>query len=321
MARAVLVVSREAAGGRLDRFVAQALGVSRAELQRWIGEGRVLVEGVAREASARLRAGDRILVDPPAPPSTQARPDGQVRFRVVHVDDDLIVVDKPPGLVVHPARGHEEGTLVNGLLALGLFARDLLGREHAEPSAGEEGGHFRPGIVHRLDRGTSGVMVVARSAAVREALSTQFRAHSIDRVYEAIVVGRAATRTFDTLHGRHPRDRKRFTSRTRLGKRAVTHVRALEALYGATRVECTLETGRTHQIRVHLAESGNPVLGDPLYGRPPRDDRVRAVAEGLGHQALHARVLGFVHPRSGARMRFEVAPPADFDEALKRLQR
>jgi 23S rRNA pseudouridine1911/1915/1917 synthase len=301
------VVAREAAGGRLDRFVAGVMGVSRAEAQRWIEAGSVLVEGAGAEASTKLREGQRIEVRPMAAPATAAKPESDVRFDVLYADDDVVVVNKPPGLVVHPARGHEGGTLVNGLLARGYFRREELGDDE------------RPGIVHRLDKGTSGVLVVARTADAREKLKAQFQAHSIERAYEAIVVGEARGGTHATLHGRHPRDRMRFTSRVKSGKRAVTHVRVLARLAGATHVECTLETGRTHQIRVHLAESGTPVLADPLYGRPARDPRVREVAEALGHQALHARVLGFVHPRTGEPMRFEAPPPPDFAEALASL--
>jgi 23S rRNA pseudouridine1911/1915/1917 synthase len=226
----------------------------------------------------------------------------------MHVDDAIVVVDKPAGLVVHPAKGHEGGTLVNGLLALGLFP------------LGDADGSARPGIVHRLDKGTTGVMVVARHAAAREALKAQFQAHSIDRAYVALVAGEARETTHATLHGRHPRDRMRFTSRVRLGKRAVTHVRVVERLKGATLVECTLETGRTHQIRMHLSEDGTPVLGDPLYGRPARDPFVRTVADRLGHQALHATLLGFVHPGTGERVRFTAPAPPDFQEALRALR-
>jgi 23S rRNA pseudouridine1911/1915/1917 synthase len=315
------IVHRDEAGARVDRFLAASLETSRSEVQRWIAQGRVTVDGAAREASARLRAGERVLVVPAPREATIAVPDETIEFEVLYVDDEIVVVNKPPGLVVHPARGHERGTLVNGLLGRGLFLRSALeGIEASETGEIADADHVRPGIVHRLDKGTSGVMVVARTARAREALKAQFQAHSIDRAYEAIVVGQAEPRTWSTMHGRHPRDRLRFTTRVVRGKRAVTHVRVLAALRGATHVECTLETGRTHQIRVHLSESGTPVLGDPLYGKAPRDLEVRAVAERLGHQALHARLLGFVHPATGQRVRFEAAPPADFGEALRALR-
>ena len=244
--------------------------------------------------------------------------------------------------MVHPARGHEQGTLVNGLLARGLFRRDAFELPAADVPLARDGGgdageagdregasregasddaaHVRPGIVHRLDKGTSGVMVVARTVRAREDLKAQFQAHTIERAYEAIVVGQAASRTFSTLHGRHPVDRLRFTTRVARGKRAVTHVRVLAPLRGATHVECTLETGRTHQIRVHLSESGTPVLGDPLYGKPARDPELRAIADRLGHQALHARLLGLVHPATREPIRFEAPPPPDFAEALAALR-
>ena len=309
-----LVVPPESSGARLDRFVAGATGVSRSELQRWIEGGRVTVEGAARSASTRLQRGARIVVRPDAPAASDAKPEAGVAFEVLHVDEDLVVVDKPAGLVVHPAAGHPTGTLVNGLLALGLFrVEDLV-------DAADQASHFRPGIVHRLDKGTSGVMVVARTAAAREALKAQFHAHSIDRAYEAIVVGQARSGTIATLHARSPRDRLRFTGRVTHGRPAVTHVGQLAPLRGATHVVCTLETGRTHQIRMHLSESGTPILGDPLYGEPARAPELRVVGERLGHQALHARLLGFVHPRTGANVRFESRLPDDFLAALEALR-
>jgi 23S rRNA pseudouridine1911/1915/1917 synthase len=310
-----LVVPPGSSGARLDRFVAGATGVSRSELQRWIENGRVTVEGFPRGAGTRLHDGQRVVVRPAPAARTEAKPDPEVGFDVFHVDDDVVVVGKPAGLVVHPSLGHATGTLVNGLLALGLFrSEDLL-----DPTDTQS--HSRPGIVHRLDKGTSGLMVVARTPEAREALKAQFQAHSIDRAYEAIVVGEASERTLATLHARHPKYRLRFTGRTSRGKPAVTHVRLLAPLRGATHVACTLETGRTHQIRMHLSESGTPVLGDPLYGGSVSDADVRAIGERLGHQALHARLLGFTHPRTGARLRFESALPGDFLAALDALGR
>jgi 23S rRNA pseudouridine1911/1915/1917 synthase len=203
---------------------------------------------------------------------------------------------------------------VNGLLARGGFER--AGADPRDPE-----GHLRPGIVHRLDKGTSGLLVVAKDAPTREALKALFAAHDIEREYVAVVVGIAKSATYDTLHGRHPTDRLRFTSRAPGGRRAVTHVRVLERLGAATLVACRLDTGRTHQIRVHLAEQGGtPILGDPLYGRTPRDAALRALAEVLGRQALHARVLGFVHPATGVAMRWESALPEDIERVLRVLR-
>lgn len=319
----VLVVPREAAGARLDRFLASTLsamedGPSRSELQRWIEHDRVKVDGVVKKASDKLREGARVAVDPEPPPKADAIAEDGIEFEVVHMDDDLLVIDKPPGLVVHPAKGHRSGTLVNGLLARGVF--DATSEDAGED--GEEGAKDRPGIVHRLDKGTSGLMVVARTPRAREHLKTQFAAHAIEREYVAICVGDVGARTFDTLHGRHPTDRMKFSSKVKTGKRAVTHVRPLESFARklATLVSCRLETGRTHQIRVHLADGGTPILGDALYGKPPKHPVLREQAEVLGRPALHARVLGFVHPTTKKTIRFEAEPPADFQVALEALR-
>jgi 23S rRNA pseudouridine1911/1915/1917 synthase len=163
-------------------------------------------------------------------------------------------------------------------------------------------------------------MVVARTVPARQGLVERFAAHDIDRAYLAIARGRVASRSYETLHGRHPGDRKKFSSKVKRGRRAVTHVTAVEALHGATLIRCRLETGRTHQIRVHLADDGHPLLGDPLYGRAPRDPRLREAARKLGRQALHAARLGFVHPVTGEALTFEVEPPEDFHEALEALR-
>jgi 23S rRNA pseudouridine1911/1915/1917 synthase len=232
----------------------------------------------------------------------------------VFEDEALLVVNKPAGLVVHPARGHRRGTLVNGLLARPGFEL---------PGAGNETEKERPGIVHRIDKDTSGLLVVAKSEQSRESLKAQLGAHSAERVYLALTVGVPSPGTIRTTYGRDPRSRLRFTSRRREGKSAITHVRVREKLAGgrAALVECRLETGRTHQIRVHLSEQAKtPLLADALYGRRPTDPELALVATELGRQALHAAVLGFTHPTTGEKLRFEVPPPADFQAALLRLR-
>lgn len=319
----LLLVPREAVGIRLDRFLVVALSTleeapSRAELQRWIEGGRVTVDGTIRKAADKLREGAQVVVEPDVAALTTAKPEAGIEFDVLYKDKSLIVVNKPAGLVVHPARGHEGGTLVNGLLALGAF--DVVGKAEDLSDARDAQGYLRPGIVHRLDKGTSGVMVVARTANAREKLKAQFQDHTIDREYVAICAGAVKPQTFDTLHGRHPTERLRFTSKVKTGKRAITKVTVIESFAGrATYVACRLETGRTHQIRVHLAESGHAIIGDPVYGKPPKDPFLRRVAGELGHQALHARVLGFVHPTTRERLLFEAPPPADFLSALAAL--
>ncbi len=225
---------------------------------------------------------------------------------VLYEDEHLIVIDKAAGMVVHPAPGHDSGTLVHA----------LLGKLQAADETDE-----RPGIVHRLDKDTSGVMVVARTPEAHETLVRMFQAHDLERRYLAIARGHTPDAfTYDTFHARHPTDRKRFTSKTDRGKRAVTHLRTLERLHGASFVECRLMTGRTHQIRVHLADAGHPLLGDPVYGRSASDPRVRAVEKALGRQALHAAHLEFAHPITGERLSFTTAPPRDFEEALAALR-
>jgi 23S rRNA pseudouridine1911/1915/1917 synthase len=232
-----------------------------------------------------------------------------IPLRVVFEDEHLLVLDKPPGLVVHPAAGHEDGTLVNALLA---HCHDLRGI----------GGELRPGIVHRIDKDTSGLLVVAKDDVTMNALGADFKIHRIKRVYEALAVGRPARAEgkIDTLIGRDPHDRKKFSIKVRTGKRAVTNWRLVEDLGLASRFEAELETGRTHQVRVHFAAMGCPLLGDATYGRSPRDEDLRAIAKRLGRQALHARTLGFHHPKNGEWMEFESAPPEDFMAALAALR-
>jgi len=303
---------------RLDKFVVERMsrsGVasSRATVQRWIHAERVTLDGRNAASSEKVRLGAIVEVRPLAPPTTDLEPDQSVAFEILFEDAHLVVLDKPGGLVVHPARGHETGTLVHGLLARTSFGRVTLADGDAS---------LRPGIVHRLDKGTSGVMVVAKDEPTREGLKSLFSRHDIERAYLAIVVGAATDQTFETLHGRHRKDRLKFTTRVTTGKRAVTSVRVVERLGAlATLVECRLETGRTHQIRVHLSEcSKTPILGDPVYGQVPRDPRLRKLAERLGRQALHAVVLGFVHPATGQKLFFRREPPADFMSALRELR-
>ncbi|HEY6877985.1 MAG TPA: RluA family pseudouridine synthase [Polyangiales bacterium] len=301
-----LIIDPAEAGERIDRVLAaRALGHSRAVLQRWMEEGRITIEGRPVSAKDKARAGASVRIEPGPPPVSDALPEA-IPLEVLFEDDALIVLHKPAGLVVHPAAGHASGTLVNALL------------HHTEVERGDD--PRRPGVVHRLDKDTSGVMVIARTDAAREGLTKQFAAHDIEREYEALCLGVPPQAiTYETLIGRHPTDRKRFSTKVRVGKRAVTHVRLMEAFAGGARVRCTLETGRTHQIRVHMAEHGHPLLGDPVYGRTPKEARLKRIHEQLGRQALHARVLGFVHPVTGERMRFEHEPPEDFREALRLL--
>jgi 23S rRNA pseudouridine1911/1915/1917 synthase len=301
-----LTISAEEAGERVDRVLsARPLGHSRSTLQSWIADGRVLADGRPVRASARLNEGAHVVVRPAPPPPSSALPE-DLPLDLLFKDEHVAVLHKPAGLVVHPAPGHWTGTLANAL------------RFHLEVKAGDP---ERPGIVHRLDRDTSGVMVVARTERAREGLIAQWKSHSIEREYVAIALGMPQEQLrIETLHGRHPRDRKRFTSRVASGKQAITVMRVLERLHGASLVSCRLETGRTHQIRVHLSEQGYPLLADALYGHASTDPRLAEAERAIGRQALHARLLGFEHPASGERMRFSVEPPEDFQRALSLLR-
>jgi 23S rRNA pseudouridine1911/1915/1917 synthase len=311
-----IVVDAAQAGGRLDAVIAAAgAGLSRAQVQKLIEDGCVTVGGiVAAKAGARLRAGDAIEVRIPAPEPLEVEPE-DLPLAILYEDADLIVIDKPAGLVVHPAPGHTRGTLVNALL---FHCRDLAGI----------GGVLRPGIVHRLDKDTTGVMVATKSDRAHAALTAAFAAKSrgepgsLARTYLAIAAPPPPTArgTLRTLHGRHPVDRKRFSSKVTSGKAAVTHYEIVEPLHAAALVRFRLETGRTHQIRVHAADHGWPLLADPVYGRRARDPRVAAAARALGRQALHAATLAFDHPVTGAPLSFEAPLPADFQRALDALR-
>jgi 23S rRNA pseudouridine1911/1915/1917 synthase len=304
-----VIVPTAGAGQRLDAFLASTIAdVSRSQLARHVAEGAVTVNGATSAPSRKVRAGDVVVWTPPPAAPTEIVAEA-IPLAIVHEDRWLVVVDKPAGLVVHPAAGHEAGTLVNALLA---HCRDLRGI----------GGELRPGIVHRIDKDTSGLLVVAKDDATMNALGAAFKAHDVERVYEAFVVGRPpdAAGRIDTTYGRDPKDRKKFSSRVRAGKRAVTNWKVVERFAGAARVEARLETGRTHQVRVHLAALGCPLLGDKTYGRTPRELALRPIAEALGRQALHARTLGFVHPGTGKPVSFSSALPADMARALAELR-
>lgn len=322
--RLVLEVPAEQAGARADKGIVEMLAQAgeprpRAEVQRWLADGAVLVDGQKVAKKTALAVGQKVEVTLAPPPLSEALPDPSVVVKVIAEDEHLLVVDKQAGLVVHPSRGHESGTLVNGLLARGGFEAD-----NADPR--DETGHLRPGIVHRLDKDTSGLLVVAKTPRCREGLKLLFQSHDIERSYLAIAVGVIEARArFDTTHGRHPTQRLKFTSRLPDDRpnvrRAITEIEPIERFDGATLVRCTLQTGRTHQIRVHLAEqAAAPILADGLYGRPPGDPTLRAIAEGLGRQALHANLLGFVHPITGARCRWESPLPKDMAAAVAALR-
>jgi len=312
------VLGAEQRRERVDKVLARLLPeVSRATVQRWIEEGRVQVDGKPCRAKDSVTAGSQIELEAGPPPLSEADPDPSVVLDVCYEDPHLLVVNKPAGLVVHPARGHRSGTLVNGLLARPGFALP-------SPDPDDEQGSLRPGIVHRIDKDTSGLLVVAKDDRTREGLKTQLAEHSVERAYLALTVGTPAVGKIESLHARDPKSRLRFTSRTSEGKAAITHVRVLERLAGgrAAFIECRLETGRTHQIRVHLSEqTKTPLLADAVYGaRASLAPDMAEIAAALGRQALHATVLGFVHPISGESLRFEAPPPADFARALEALR-
>ncbi len=309
----------EAEGERLDRFLSQALDgsdLSRSRLKALIDKGNVqTAERTITEPSYRVKPGEvwRIMLDP----AENAEPAGQdIPLDVLFEDAHLIVVNKPAGMVVHPAAGNPDGTLVNALIG------------HCGDSLSGIGGVKRPGIVHRLDKDTSGVMVAAKTDAAHHGLSDLFSTHDIERMYLALVRGvpYRPRATIEAAVGRDPKNRKRMAVRDHGGKHAITHYRIKERLgEAAALLRCTLETGRTHQIRVHLAHLGHPVIGDPLYGRlragslPGMTPEGRAAARAFPRQALHAAVLGFVHPVTGETLKFEAEMPEDLSELIRTL--
>jgi 23S rRNA pseudouridine1911/1915/1917 synthase len=297
-------------GQRLDRALADVTGLSRERIKALLGEGRVSLAGrTVLQASLKPEAGTPFAVAVPeaAPAEAEAQ---DIPLVIVFEDEHLVVVDKPAGLVVHPAAGNLDGTLVNALL------------HHCAGQLSGIGGVARPGIVHRIDKDTSGLLVVAKSDAAHEGLARQFADHSIERAYFALTAGvpqpLAGTVRGNIARSDSNRKKMALVGEGR-GKHAVTHYKVVEALGEAALVECRLETGRTHQVRVHLASIGHALLGDPVYGRTPARLRPLLGKLGFQRQALHAAILGFIHPISGTALRFESPVPSDIRELLREL--
>ena len=299
-----LTVTSEEAGQRADSLLARRLeGLTRSAAARLLEEGRVTDRGRPAAKNLRVQPGQVLEVQLPEPEEPEARPQN-IPLDVVYEDRDVIVVNKPTGMVVHPAPGHPDGTLVNALLY------------HCGESLSGIGGQKRPGIVHRIDRDTSGLIIAAKNDRAHLSLAAQLQDHSLSRVYEAVAVGglREDRGTVDAPIGRHPVDRKRMAVDRQNGREAVTHWRVLARYPGFTHVECRLETGRTHQIRVHLASIGHPLLGDVVYGS-------KKPVPGLAGQCLHARRLRFTHPSTGQLVELECPLPGWFQDVLDRLSR
>ncbi len=304
MGRTSLTAASEDRGVRLDSFLAcRVPELTRSAAARLIETGRVTVAGRTAAKSCRLEGGELVEAELPDPEPTQALPQ-DIPLDVVYEDGDVIVVNKPAGLVVHPAPGHPDGTLVNALL------------HHCGSSLSGIGGELRPGIVHRIDRDTSGLIIAAKNDAAHQALSAQLQDHTLARTYEAVVVGnlREDRGTVDAPIGRHHTDRKKMAVTDRGGRAAVTHWEVLERFQGFTHVRCRLETGRTHQIRVHMAHLGHPICGDTVYG-------ARKPVPGLTGQCLHAVGLRFIHPRTGETVELSCPLSDAFTALLEKLRK
>ena len=298
-----LTVPPEAEGERADRYLAEALDVTRATAQKWLEQGLITENGRALTKSARLLAHTELVVTPPELKPCEAVAQ-EIPLDIVYEDADLLVVNKPKGMVVHPAAGNPDGTLVNALLA------------HCPEGLSGIGGVMRPGIVHRIDKDTSGLLIVAKNDRAHQGLAEQIKEHSFTREYEAVIVGhlKQAEGTVEAPIGRHPVDRKKMAVVQKNSKPATPHYRVLEEFAGYSHLRLKLETGRTHQIRVHMAYLGHPVAGDTVYGgsRQPSE---------LHGQCLHARHIGFVHPVSGEWLEFESDLPAYFTAFLEKLRK
>jgi 23S rRNA pseudouridine1911/1915/1917 synthase len=309
-----LIYPYDAQMERLDVFICrQAPELTRSAVQRLLETGHILVNDAPAKSSLKLKGGERITITIP-PPLPAVPVAEQIPLTILHEDSDLVVVSKPAGMTVHPGAGNATGTLVNALLG---HCQDLSGI----------GGEIRPGIVHRIDKDTSGVLVVAKNDRAHQSLAHQFKEHSIKRVYLALVYGspKEDKGRIESAIGRHPVDRKRMSGTARHGKRAVTHWKVVGRYGAVSAVELRLETGRTHQIRVHLSEAGFPLLGDGVYGSSGRltglkDLALRALIRTLNRQALHARTLGFIHPASGQYLEFSTPIPEDMQNIIDHLE-
>lgn len=292
------IVPPEQAGERLDRYLSTVADTTRAAVQGWLDAGHATVGGQVRPKNYKVKAGDTVMVNIPDPVSCDVLPE-PIPLDIVYEDDALLVVNKPRGMVVHPAAGHDSGTLVNALLA------------HCGDSLSGINGVLRPGIVHRIDKDTSGLLIVAKNDAAHQGLAAQIKEHSFSRVYEAVVRGhlKQSTGTVDAPIGRHPTERKRMAVTAQHSRPARTHYEVLAEYPGYSHLRLRLETGRTHQIRVHMAYLGHPVAGDPVYGGRHRSPE----PEG---QCLHAKEIGFVHPLTGESLFFTSSLPDYFTRFL-----
>jgi len=299
---------------RLDQVVARSVEqLTRSAATRLIETGMVTVDGTAQKPSLKLKGGEEISVTIPPPVPTEAEAE-HIPLDILHEDGDVIVINKAAGMTVHPGAGQWNGTLVNALLG---HCGDLSGI----------GGELRPGIVHRIDKDTSGILVVAKNDRAHQSLANQFKEHTVKRLYVALIFGspRQDTGRIEEAIGRHPVDRKKMSGKARHGKRAVTHWKVLARYGSITMVRLRLETGRTHQIRVHLSEAGFPLVGDEVYGGGSRlanipDTALRKLVRDLDRQALHAMTLGFIHPTGGDYREFTVDIPEDMARIIRYLE-
>lgn len=298
------IVPEKRSGLRIDKFLTESCpDYTRSFLQKLLKSELVEVNGKPVKSSYKTAAGDTITFE--VPEAVEAEITAQeIPLDILYEDEDVILINKPKGMVVHPAAGHYEGTLVNGLM------------HHCREQLSGINGVMRPGIVHRIDMDTTGVLIVCKNDLAHNSIAEQLKVHSITRKYYAVVFG-SPKDDEGTIHapiGRHPNDRKKMSINSKNGKDAVTHYKVLERFHGYTLVECRLETGRTHQIRVHMASIGHPLLGDQVYGPAKQPFRLQG-------QTLHAGVLGFLHPRTGQYMEFSAPLPKYFEELLEKLRR